>query len=135
MDREYVLSANMTQAEIDRYLAEHGEEMLADEVFTELNTELQHEPLYDADILGLKIKDAIRELKRRRSYNNSSLTQAGIVKDLYEHFSTIKKAALTYYNRRGTEGELVHYENTVHRSYVYEDDLYEGVIPFVKVLF
>lgn len=134
MDREYVLTANMTREAADEYLAEHGEEMLLDDIFTELDTELKNEPLYDEDILRLKVRDAIRELKRRRAYVNTAMSQANIVRDLYNHFSTIKKAALVYYNRRGTEGELVHYENTVHRSYVYEDNLYDGVIPFVKVL-
>ena len=135
MDREFVLSANMTPEAAEEYLAQNGENMLEDEIFTELNAELKNEPLYDADILGYKVKDAIRELKRRRSYQNSSLTQANIVRDLYNHFSVLKHAALVYYNRRGDEGELVHYENTVHRSYFYEDDLWTGVIPFVKVLF
>lgn len=135
INREFVITANMSAEAEEEYLARNGENMLADEIFTELNTELKNEPLYNADILSLKVLDAIRELKRRRAYVNSSMRQADIVRDLYLHFSTIKKAALVYYNRRGTEGELVHYENTVHRSYTYEDDLYEGVIPFVKVLF
>lgn len=107
---------------------------LEDEIFDELQTELRNEPLYKADVLALKVKDSIRELKRRRAYINSGWSEDKILADMEDHFSIIKQYALILYNRMGSEGELVHYENTVHRSYMYDDDVFSNVIPFVKVL-
>ena len=107
---------------------------LENTIFEELQTELQDDPLYNDEVLALKVKDAIREVKRRRCYQNANMTEAQIVADLEYHFPVIKQAALIYYNRMGAEGETVHYENTVHRSFFYDDDIFTGVIPFVKVL-
>lgn len=104
-------------------------------IFLELKTELQHEPLFNEVVLNNKVMDAIREVRRRRCYQNSTLTDEEIMVDLERHYSVIKQAALIYYNRIGSEGETVHYENTVHRSFFYDDDIFTGVIPFVKCLF
>jgi len=111
-----------------------SEDELIEAITDALTTELQHEPLFDPDVLELKVNDAVRELKRRRCYRNTAMTEDQILKDLEEHYTIIKQAALIYYNRQGSEGESVHYENTVHRSYFYDDDIFTGVIPFVKVL-
>ena len=108
---------------------------LQTEIFEELKTELKHEPLFKEEVLSNKVRDAIREVIRRRCYNNSALTNEQILQDLSRHYSVIKQAALIWYNRIGSEGETVHYENTVHRSFIYDDDIFTGVIPFVKVLF
>jgi hypothetical protein len=110
------------------------EDELKAAIFDALETELQHEPLYRDDVLHLKVDDAVRELKRRRCYNNTTMTDEQILADLEEHYTIIKQAALIYYNRMGSEGESVHYENTVHRSFFYDDDIFSGVIPFVKIL-
>ncbi len=107
---------------------------LENEIFEELQVELQDEPLYNEDVLALKVKDAVRELKRRRAYQNSTLSESDILADLEYHFPVIKQAALVWYNRMGAEGEGVHYENTVHRSFIDDDYIFTGVIPFVKVL-
>lgn len=111
---------------------------LANAIFKELKTELQDEPLFDeeasAKVLKQKVQEALRELKRRRCYKNTSMSAEDILEDLEEHYTTIKRAALVWFNRIGSEGESVHYENTVHRSFVYDDELFSGVIAFVKVL-
>lgn len=106
-------------------------------IYKELVAELEREPLFDEDgeiILSQKVWEAIRELKRRRAYKNTKMTEAQIVADMEEHYTIIKRVALVWYNRLGSEGETVHYENTVHRSFYYDDDLFNGVIAFVKVL-
>ena len=115
-------------------MAYSSESELAATIFEELETELHDEPLYREDVLSIKINDAIREVKRRRAYYNTSMTESEILADLENHYSIIKQAALVWYNRMGSEGELVHYENTVHRSYMYDDDIFSNVIAFVKVL-
>ena len=107
-------------------------------IYKELETELGDEPLFDEDasprILKQKVQEAVRELKRRRCYKNTSMTEEQILEDLEDHYTTIKRAALVWFNRIGSEGETVHYENTVHRSFVYDDELFSGVIAFVKVM-
>lgn len=107
---------------------------LENTIFEELQVELQDEPLYNEEVLALKVRDAIRECKRRRCYQFTKMTEEQIVQDLEYHYSVIKQAALIYYNRMGAEGETVHYENTVHRSFFSDDDIFTDVIPFVKVL-
>lgn len=116
-------------------MAYSSEADLEETIFDELKTELQNEPLFNADVLALKVKDSIREFKRRRAYVNSGWTDEKILADMDANLSIIKQYALVLYNRMGSEGELVHYENTVHRSYMYDDDIFSNVIPFVKVLF
>ena len=115
-------------------MAYTSESELQEDIFEELKTELQDEPLFKEVILGNKVWDAIREVKRRRCYQNTTYTEQQILDDLAIHYPVIKQAALIYYNRIGSEGETVHYENTVHRSFFYDDDIFTGVIPFVKVL-
>lgn len=111
---------------------------LVNAIFKELKTELQDEPLFDEDdsgaVLKLKVQDALKELKRRRCYQFSSLSSKAVLADLEYYFPTIKRAALVWFNRIGAEGERVHYENTVHRSFMEDDDLFSGVVSFVKVL-
>lgn len=115
-------------------MAFSSEEEIVDQIYTELAIELSQEPLYTDKVLKLKVWDALREVKRRRCYHNANMTEEQIVADLEFHYPVIKQAALIYYNRMGAEGETVHYENTVHRSFFYDDDIFTGVIPFVKVL-
>ena len=115
-------------------MAYASEDELREDIIDALTTELQHEPLFQPEVLELKVGDAIRELKRRRCYKNTTMKDDQILADMEDHYFIIKQAALVYYNRQGSEGELVHYENTVHRSYIYDDDIWNGVIPFVRVL-
>lgn len=110
------------------------EDELRNAMFGSLETELKREPLYNSAILSNKVDDAIMEFKRRRMYQYSSLNATETVADMMNHWSIIKNAALAWYNRIGAEGESYHYENTVHRSMLSDDDLFADVIPFVKVL-
>lgn len=110
------------------------EEELRNSIFSSLDMELKREPMYDSHILSNKVDDAIAEFKIRRGYDYSSLNDKEIVSDMAKHRSVIKRVALTWFNRIGSEGESYHYENTVHRSMWTDDELFSGVIPFVKVL-
>ena len=111
-----------------------SEQDLIDSLFESLEAELSREPLYNSAILESKIDDAVSEFKLRRGYEYSSLSEDQIVEDMVKHKSIIKKVALIWYNRIGAEGESYHYENTVHRSMWTDDELFAGVVPFVKVL-
>lgn len=104
------------------------------EIIAELSIELQGEPTFSVDILAVKVRNAIRELKMKRNYSATSFSEADIKKDLYNYYSTIVNVARYDYNQLGAEGEQSHSENSVSRSWVDRDDLFRGVHAFVKVL-
>lgn len=104
------------------------------EIIAELTIELQGEPTFNADVLAIKVRNAIRELKMKRNYVASSYTDAQIESDLYNYFPVIKSVALFDYDQIGATGEVSHSENGTSRSYIDRDDLFRGVHAFVKVL-
>lgn len=104
------------------------------EIIAELTIELQGEPTFNSDVLAIKVRNAIRELKMKRNYVATSYTDMQIEADLYNYFSVIKSVALYDYNQIGAEGEASHSENGTSRSYIDRDDLFRSVHAFVKVL-
>lgn len=104
------------------------------EVLAELAIELQDDPTFNLDILAIKVKNAVRELKMKRNYQATSYSETDIEKDLYNYYSTIVNVARYDYNQLGAEGEKSHSENSVSRSWVDRDELFKGVHAFVKVL-
>lgn len=107
---------------------------LEQEIIAELTIELQGEPTFNAEILAVKVRNAIREVKMKRNYAATSYTDTQIEQDLYNYFSTIKSVALYDYNQIGADFEQSHSENSVSRSWVSRDELFKGVHAFVKVL-
>lgn len=107
---------------------------LEQEIIAELTIELQGEPTFNVDILAVKVRNAIRELKMKRNYAATSFSETDIEKDLYNYYSAIVNVARYDYNQLGAEGEQSHSENSVSRSWVDRDDLFRGVHAFVKVL-
>lgn len=104
-------------------------------IVAELTTELEgYDHDFRADILALKVKDAVNKFKEKRGYINTSFTEEQIAADAEQFFGTIKEVALVNYGKLGAYGELYHYENTVHRSWPHERDLWQAVPCFVKVL-
>lgn len=104
------------------------------EVIAELTIELRGESTFNEDILAVKVRNAIRELKMRRNYSATSFSENDIEKDIYNYYSTIVNVARYDYNQLGAEGESNHSENSVSRSWVDRDELFRGVHAFVKVL-
>lgn len=104
------------------------------EIIAELTIELQGEPTFNADVLAIKVRNAIRELKMKRNYVATSYTDTQIEDDLYNYFSVIKSVALYDYNQIGVEGQSSSTENGISRSYIDRDDLFRSVHAFVKVL-
>ena len=104
------------------------------EIIAELSVELQGEPTFNADILAIKVRNAIREVKMKRNYAATSYTDSDIDKDLHNYYSTIVNVARYDYNQLGAEGESSHSENSISRSWVESDDLFRGVHSFVKLL-
>lgn len=86
------------------------------------------------DVLLSKAKDAIDELKIKRNYAATNYSDEQILADMESYIGILKKVTLFYYGKIGAYSELYHYENTVHRSWPHEDELWYGVHPFVKIL-
>lgn len=109
-------------------------EELQEEIVTDLTTELKEDDDFSSDILAIKVKNAIREIKSARMYPNS-YTDAMIEKDLEtNYYSTIVNLARYDYNQIGAEGEQSHSEGDVSRSWVDRKEFFNGVTPFVKIL-
>lgn len=103
------------------------------EIIAELSIELQGEPTFNADILAVKVKNAIREVRKARNYPKS-YTEKNIQEDLQDYYSNIRNIALYDYNQIGAEFQSSASENSVSRSWVDRDKLFDGVYAFVKVL-
>lgn len=104
------------------------------EIIAELTIELQNEPTFSTEILAVKVRNAIREVKMKRNYVATSYTDAQIEQDLYNYYSTIKNLALYDYNTIGMEFQSGSSENSTSRTMIDRDDLFRGVHAFVKVL-
>lgn len=107
---------------------------LATELVNSLTAELQDDASFNANVLEVKVKNAIRELILRRNYDASSYTDEQIASDLFNYFSTLYNVALYDFNQIGAEGEKTHSENGVSRQYVSRDTLFMNVFPFIKMM-
>ena len=105
-----------------------------DEIIEDLTTELENDADFNAGILAVKVKGAIREVRMKRNYSASSYTEEDIEADLYNYYSTILNLARYDYNQIGSEGEATHTENGITRTYTSRDDILKGVHAFVRVL-
>lgn len=122
----------MTFATMDEYV-----QAVADELEPELK---KYDKQYDDDsviagrnVLESKVRDALYELQMKRNYQVTSMTEEQILADMCNYYGIIKRVSLVYYGKIGAYGELYHYENTVHRSWPHEEELWYGVHPFVKI--
>lgn len=112
------------------------DELQADIVNT-LTVELGDEPTFNAAILTVKVKLAIRELIQRRNYaavgylDDNSLAREKLMADIDNYYQVITDLARYEYNRIGAEGEESHAENGITRKYVTKDSILRGVHAFV----
>ena len=108
---------------------------LQDEIIAELTVELSGQPTFNADLLAIKVRNAIREVRMKRNYQATSYTTEQIEKDLYDnYFSVIKNLALYDFAQIGAPFESSHSENSTSRSWVSRDEIFNGVHAFVQVL-
>lgn len=108
-------------------------EGLQSELVADLKTELKNDPDFDVDILEIKVKNAIRDVRSRRCYGATSYNESMIAADLENYYSVIRSVALYDYNQRGAEGQVSHDENSIGRTWVDRDKLFNGVVAFVKI--
>lgn len=108
-------------------------EGLQNELVADLKTELKNDPNFDEDILKVKVKNAIRDVRQRRNYGATAYKEDAIAEDLESYYSVIRNVALYDYNQIGAEGQVSHDENSVSRVWVDRNKLFNGVVAFVKV--
>lgn len=69
---------------------------LQEEIIADLTIEYGNEPTFNADIISVKVKDAIREVKNRRNYQATSYTDEEVEKDLYDNYYSVIKNLAVY---------------------------------------
>ena len=102
---------------------------ILNEVFEELYDELGIDNEDDEKKLFNKVKNAVREVKNRRSYP-SHFTENDIQKDLEMLHSNIYSLALYDYNQIGAEGQASHSENGESRTWKDREDCLRGVFAW-----
>ena len=107
---------------------------LQSEVVEELKIELSllGEVVPSDAVINLKVKDAIREVKRERNYP-STYTDDMILADLERLYPNIKAKAVYKGNLIGAEFESSHSENGITRVWREYERLSNGIIPIARV--
>ena len=83
-------------------------------VIEELTIELQNEVDFDANILGVKVRNAIREVKAARNYPKT-YSESMIQSDMENFISNIRAIALYDYSKIGAEGQSQYSADGVRR--------------------
>lgn len=110
-------------------------EEIVNEIVDELTLEFQSQPTFNADVLRLKVKDAVRKVRARKCYENTSKTENQIADDLYSrHYQDIKDVATYNFAKIGGYFETSHSENSTSRVWVTEDEVLGNITAFVKIL-
>ena len=106
-------------------------ESLIEEILNDIKCELCLKERSDIAILESKIKNAIREVKRIRNYQNHH-TDNFIWKDMENYYSNIRELALYDYNQDGAEGQLSHSGNGTSRSWKDRKECFMGIVSFTS---
>jgi len=105
---------------------------MENELIEDLTAELQiTDKLFNASLLEIKVRNAIKEVKRARNYP-SHYTEQMIDDDMERFYSQIRNIALYDYEQIGAENETSHSENNISRSFVDRDKLFAGILPLAK---
>lgn len=102
---------------------------IQNEVYEDLVVELQLVSEVDKRQLFVKVKNAFREVKNRRSYP-SHFSEVDIQKDLEKLYSNIHDLALYDYNQIGVEGQISHSDNTNTRTWKDREECLKGVFAW-----
>ena len=102
---------------------------VATEVCRDLIIELGIREENNRTLLGTKVKNAVREVKKRRNYP-SHFSEDDIQKDLSEFYSNIHDLALYDYNQIGAEGQISHSDNGTSRTWKDREECLKGVFAW-----
>ncbi len=107
------------------------EELIA-ELISDLTIELQAtDPMFDADVLGVKARMAVKEVISARKYPDY-YTDEQIANDLQSFYPQMRDIALYDYNQIGIEFQSNHTEADTQRTYIDRHKLFGGVLPFTR---
>lgn len=101
-------------------------------IIAELTIELKNESDFDAEILSVKVRNAVREVKAARNYP-STYTNEMINADLTNYFSNIREIALYDYSKIGAEGQSQYSGDGESIHYLDRNKLFIGVLPIARV--
>lgn len=104
---------------------------LQEELLADLTLELEDSDNFQPKALLQKVIGAIREVKTARNYP-SHYSDSQIERDLHRFYSNIRNLALYDYNQIGAEFEESHGENSVSRSWIDRNKLFDGIIPLAR---
>lgn len=108
---------------------------LQEELLADLSVEFQDSETFSADLMNQKIKNAIRDVRMARCYQNTSYSEQKIESDLQtNYYSVCRNIALYDYLQTGASFEEQHSENGVNRTWVNRNTILGNVPAFVKVL-
>lgn len=107
---------------------------MKDAIVEGLTIELQSDPDFSPEVLNEKVDNAIREVKLLRRYASAGYSTERIEKDIVSYYSNIRGLALYDYNQAGVEGQSSSQENSVLRTYVNRNRMFNGIVPLSKVL-
>ena len=100
-------------------------------IIDELTIELKNEVDFDVELLGVKVRNAIREVKAARNYPKS-YSESMIVEDMNEYISNIRSIALYDYAKIGAEGQSQYSADGESIHYLDRDKLFTGIIPIAR---
>ena len=104
---------------------------LQEEIIEELEIDMKEEDI-DSDLLEVKVKSAIRDVKTARKYP-STYSDAMIEADMEKFFSQIKAIAMFDYNQIGAEGQKGYSADGENIQYLDRKSLFDGVYPLSTV--
>lgn len=97
----------------------------------ELRVELESEVDFSVDILKVKIRNAIREVKAARDYPES-YSEERINDDLQKYISNIRSIALYDYTKIGAEGQSQYSADGESIHYVDRNKMFAGILPIAR---
>ena len=109
-------------------MAEINFDSLRIEIISSLKKRLSNEPSWNDDVMSDMVDDAIGEVVKARRYP-STYTADQIIEDLQNYKPQIKKICIYDFNRDGAEGQNIHSENNVYRSYEDRKKCFSGILP------
>lgn len=102
---------------------------MENELIEDLTVELTaSDPNFSPALLSVKVKTAIRDVKRARRYPNS-YSDEKISGDMEQFYSQCRAIALNDYNKVGMDFETSRSENGTSAHFVERDKLFAGIIP------
>ena len=100
-------------------------------IIEDLTIELKNEVDFDAEMLGVKVRNAIREVRAARNYPKS-YTEEMIIADMTEYYVNIRAIALYDYTKIGAEGQSQYSADGESIHYLDRNKMFAGILPIAR---